>query len=396
MSQYISRREMLLQTAVVGAGVWSAVQGSATGAVRSANEKLNIAMVGCGGRGGDNLKGVSTENIVALCDVDQRQAAAAYKQFPQAKRFTDYRQMLDRAQREFDAVVVSTPDHMHAPISLAAMQLGKHVYCEKPLTWSIEEARLMARTASRQKVATQMGTQGMAGNGARAGIEVIQSGVLGTVTQLHVWTDRAAGWWPQGVDRPIDAPPVPPELDWDLWLGVAPKRAYHHDYVPFRWRGWQDFGTGAIGDMGIHNAAMPFVGLQLGAPKSAEIIETSGLVTETFPAWSKLRWNFRPAAVVVRSRCTGTTEGRNPRPNWSAVAKWRRTGRLSWETRPHSTPSNGPAAIGICCRRIRFASSSFPILPYLELPGKITTRNGSRHVRAALPRIAGSMVLPRP
>ena len=150
----------------------------------------------------------------------------------------------------------------------------------------------MADTARQAKVATQMGTQGMAHDRSRAGIEVIRSGVLGEVREIHVWTDRAAGWWPQGVDRPQETPPVPQGLDWDLWLGVAPERPYHPDYCPFKWRGWKVFGTGPLGDMGIHNAAMVYVGLQPGLPTSAEIVETSGLKAETFPTWAKLRYEF--------------------------------------------------------------------------------------------------------
>jgi len=292
MPQQLHRRQMLKRAALAGAGVWLAGRSRGWAGTFSANEKLNIAVVGCGGQGGENLKQVAGENIVALCDVDESRAAGALQQFPAAAKFRDFRRMFDRMQKQIDAVVVSIPDHMHAPVSLAAMRLGKHVYCEKPLTWSIEEARLMAKTAQEQKVATQMGTQGMAGDRSRAGAEVVASGVLGEVTELHVWTDRAANWWPQGVERPKETPPVPKGLDWDLWLGVAPERPYHAAYVPFAWRGWKDFGTGAVGDMGIHNAAMPFVGLQLGRPKSAEIVQTSGLMRETFPAWSMLRIEF--------------------------------------------------------------------------------------------------------
>jgi predicted dehydrogenase len=256
-------------------------------------EKLNIAVVGCGGQGSENLERVSGENIVALCDVDEKRAADAFKRFPSVKRFRDYRKMFDEMHRQIDAVVVSIPDHMHALVSLAAMELGKHVYCEKPLTWSIDEARRMARLAREKKLATQMGTQGMASDRARTGIEIIRSGALGDVTELHVWTDRPVGFWTQGVDRPRETPTVPDGLDWNLWLGVAPVRPYHPAYCPFAWRGWKDFGTGAPGDMGIHNAAMPFAALELGAPASAEIIATSGLKSETFPAWSRLKLEFR-------------------------------------------------------------------------------------------------------
>ncbi len=297
MPRQINRREMLHNTTLAGVGVWLAGNSASRAADRSPNEKLNIAVIGCGGQGGENLKQVAAagQNIVALCDVDERRAAAALGQFPKAKRFRDFRRMFDDISKEIDAVVVSTPDHMHAPISLAAMKLGKHVYCEKPLTWSIAEARLMAKTAKEQKVATQMGTQGMGGDRSRAGIEVVRSGVLGPVTEMHVWTDRAGRLWPQGVDRPRETPPVPKELDWDLWLGVAAERPYNPAYCPFVWRGWKDFGTGAVGDMGIHNAAMCYAGLDLGLPKSVEILETSGLKSETYPGWSLLRLTFPPA-----------------------------------------------------------------------------------------------------
>jgi predicted dehydrogenase len=259
----------------------------------SANDRLNLAIVGCGGQGAENIDKLAGENIVALCDVDDRRSADAFQRFPKAKRFRDYRKMLDALHPQIDAVVVSIPDHMHAPVSLAAMELGKHVYCEKPLTWGIAEARRMARLAREKKLATQMGTQGMAADGARTGIEVIRSGVLGAVKELHVWTDRPTGLWPQGIDRPRDTPPVPSSLDWNLWLGVAPSRPYHPAYCPFAWRGWKDFGTGAVGDMGIHNAAMPFAALELGQPASAEILRTSGLKSETFPAWSRLKLEFQ-------------------------------------------------------------------------------------------------------
>jgi predicted dehydrogenase len=255
-------------------------------------DKLNLAIVGCGGQGSENLRAVASENIVALCDVDERRAAGAFAKYPKAQRFRDYRKMLDAVHAQIDAVVVSTPDHMHATISLAAMDLGKHVYCEKPLTWGIDEARQMARTARAKGLATQMGTQGMAHDSSRAGIEVIRSGVLGRVTEMHVWSDRPGTWWAQGLDRPGDTPPVPASLDWDLWLGVAPARPYHPAYCPFAWRGWKDFGTGAPGDMGIHNAAMPFAALELGPPSSASVLETSGLKEETFPVWSRLKLEF--------------------------------------------------------------------------------------------------------
>jgi predicted dehydrogenase len=255
-------------------------------------DKLNVAVVGCGGQGAENLSQVKGENIVALCDVDERSAAESFRAYPKVGHFRDFRKMFDAMHREINAVVVSIPDHMHAPVSLMAMSLGKHVYCEKPLTWGIDEVRQMAKVAKEKGLATQMGTQGMAHDRSRQGIEVIQSGVLGQVTELHVWTDRPLRWWPQGIDRPKTTAPVPQGLDWNLWLGVAPSRSYSASYCPFVWRGWKDFGTGAVGDMGIHNAAMPFRALELGPPSSAEVLETSGLKVETFPAWSRLKLEF--------------------------------------------------------------------------------------------------------
>ena len=292
MSRQLNRREMLRSTAVTGAGVWLAGHGIARARSVSPNEKLNIAMIGCGGRATANIEGVKGENIVALCDVHANLLGELADRFPKARTFRDYRKMFDDFHQQIDAVVISTPDHSHALPSLIAMRLGKHVYCEKPLAWSIQEARLMAAAAKKYKVATQMGTQGMAMDSARAGVEMIRTGVLGEIQELHVWTDRAGKRWPQGVDRPTETPPVPKALDWDLWLGGAPERPYHPIYTPFKWRGWKDFGTGPIGDMGIHNAAMPLTALQLGVPQSVEILETSGLNSETYPTWAKLRCEF--------------------------------------------------------------------------------------------------------
>lgn len=292
MKQALSRRELLAGLGGVGLASLGLDRIGVPARATSPDDKLNIAVIGCGGQGADNLKLVSGQNIVALCDVDDERAAEAFGQFPKARRFRDYRKLLDVMHGQVDAVVVSIPDHMHASVSLAAMELKKHVYCEKPLTWGIDEVRRMAKVARENKLATQMGTQGMASYGSRAGIEVIRSGVLGEITELHVWTDRPAGWWLQGIDRPTDRPPVRSGLDWNLWLGVAPERPYHPAYCPFVWRGWKDFGTGAVGDMGIHNAAMPFAALDLGPPSSAEIVATSGLKSETFPIWSRVKLQF--------------------------------------------------------------------------------------------------------
>ncbi len=292
MARPCTRREALRKGAVPVATMWVTARGVLGGEGAPPSEKLNIAFVGARGQACFSQDNLADQNIVALCDVDDGRMADPAKRFSKAKTFRDYRKMLDEMRNEIDAVVVATPDHIHAPASVMAMSLGKHVYCEKPLTWSIEEARRMAQVAREKKVATQMGTQGMAEDRSRAGVEVLRSGVLGAVREMHVWTDRAAGWWPQGVDRPKETPAVPPSLDWDLWLGPAPERPYHPIYHPFKWRGWLDFGTGPLGDMGIHNAAMPYLGLRLGLPTTIEVLGRSDTKSETFPAWATLKFGF--------------------------------------------------------------------------------------------------------
>jgi predicted dehydrogenase len=297
----LTRRSFLAGAAAL-AGAGGAPRLRAQEAVPAARpaDVVRLAAVGVGGRGGDNLRefaAATGARIVALCDCDERQAAESFKAHPDARRYADWRRMLDREKDEIDAVAVSTPDHNHAIVSIAAMRLGKHVYCEKPLGHSIWEAREMARVAAEMRVATQMGTQGHAYEGTRRAVEVIRSGAIGEVTELHVWTDRPAGWWPQGVERPADTPPVPQGLDWDVWLGPAPARPYNEAYVPFKWRGFWDFGTGAIGDMGIHNLDTAWWALEPGAPTRVTIRECSPALTEpsareTAPLWSILDIEF--------------------------------------------------------------------------------------------------------
>ncbi len=231
---------------------------------RGANERLNVGVIGVGGRGEGDLAGVAGENIVALCDVDESRLGAAAAKFPMAKTFVDYRKLLE--QPGLDAVVVATPDHHHAPASIRALRRGLHVYCEKPLTHTVEEARLLAQTAAKMKVATQMGTQNHEHPGYLRLVELVQSGVIGAVKEVHVITDRPGQWWSQGMDVPADKPAIPANLKWNLWLGPAAERSYHPAYVPFAWRGWWDFGCGAIGDMAIHLMDPAFWALELGGP----------------------------------------------------------------------------------------------------------------------------------
>ncbi|HEY3320068.1 MAG TPA: Gfo/Idh/MocA family oxidoreductase [Planctomycetota bacterium] len=265
-----SRRDFLKSAAVVSAFtiIPRHVLGGEAGPAPS--DKIHIAGVGIGGMGGSNLdKCAQTENIVALCDVDQRYAAHTFKKFPNAKAYTDYREMLDK-QKDIDAVIVATPDHSHAVIAMAMIKAKKHVYVQKPMAHSIEEARALTLAARENKVMTQMGNQGHSGEGIRLMCEWIWSGAIGPVHEVHAWTNRPV--WPQGVeiDRPKDTPPVPEGLDWDKWIGPAAMRPYHPIYMPGIWRAWWDFGTGSLGDLGCHILDPVFWSMNLKYPLSAE------------------------------------------------------------------------------------------------------------------------------
>ena len=305
----ITRRDFLKGTAAGGVGLL--ILGDSSLAFGyGANEKLNIAAIGCGGKGHSDIGSCASQNIVALCDVDERRAAGAYKDYPDVPKFRDFRRMLDKMHKQIDAVIVSTPDHTHAVAALMAMEMGKHCYCQKPLTHSITEARLMRDTARRMKVATQMGNQGTSSNSMRESVEIIRSGALGEVREVHVWSNRPV--WPQGCERPTETPPAPKELDWDLWLGPAGKRAYNPAYLPFVWRGWKDFGTGAVGDMGCHTLNMPFMALNLVNPISvnAEVFE---MTKESYPKRSIIRYVFGQRGNLPPCRLTWYDGGLKPK-----------------------------------------------------------------------------------
>lgn len=270
--------------------------------VWGANERVNVAGIGVGGKGASDVGGAYNEgcNIVALCDVDERRARETINKFPKAKRYKDFRRMLEK-EKGIDAVTVSTPDHTHAVAAVTAMKLGKHCYCQKPLTHSIYEARVMADVAKEMNVVTQMGNQAHAGEPIRRAVELVRGGIIGKVREAHIWTNRPI--WPQGQQRPQETPQVPDGLDWDLWLGPAPYRPYHPAYVPFKWRGWWDFGTGALGDMACHIMDMAYWSLDLEYPDTVSAV-SEGATHESPPLWSTITYQFpkkngRPPVKLV-------------------------------------------------------------------------------------------------
>jgi predicted dehydrogenase len=266
---------------------------SAARAADKPSEKLRVAGVGVGGKGdGDISQAGNLMEVVALCDVDRNTLGKKASQFPGAKTFTDARKLFDEMAKEFDAITVSTADHFHTWPAVTAMRMKKHVYCQKPLTHTVWEARLMRETAQKFGVCTQMGNQGSAENGLRRAVELVQDGILGTVKEIHVWTNRPI--WPQApkvMERPKGEYQVPDSLDWEAWIGPAPMRPYAPGYHPFAWRGWLDFGTGALGDMACHTANMAFRACELTSPTTIEA-DATDVNKETYPSSAKIRYEF--------------------------------------------------------------------------------------------------------
>lgn len=293
MSNRKSRREFMGQSAALGAGVWLGTS-VASRSQASPLQGLSAACVGVGGKGSSDTSHIAEQgvNIVGLCDVDKGTLTKKGREFESAQQFQDFREMLDKLGDKVDIVTVSTPDHTHACAAMQAMKLKKHVYCQKPLTWSIAEARLLSETAKKMGVVTQMGNQGTSENGLREAVEVIRSGVIGDVKQVHVWTNRPI--WPQGEGRPAGTDPVPADLNWDAWIGPAPMRPFKEKiYHSFNWRGWLDFGTGALGDMACHTTNMPVMAINLWDPIAVTAIKNSGIVdNEQFPSTSSLKFEF--------------------------------------------------------------------------------------------------------
>ena len=286
------------------------------------SDKLNIACVGVGGKGKSDITSLSDENIVAFCDVDDTQMAKfakhakknvkdhpqLIKMFEKAHKYRDFRIMLEK-EKSIDAVTVSIPDHNHAMVAMMAMKMGKHVFCQKPLTHTVYEARMMAKTAKEMNVTTQMGNQGHASEEARLINEWIWDGAIGDVREVHAWTNRPV--WPQGIEAPKEIPSVPPSLDWDVWIGPAQWRPYHPAYAPFVWRGWIDFGTGAVGDMGAHILDHPYWALKLGAPATIQASSTK-LTKDSYPIASTVHYTFPARGSMPPVKLTWYDGGLKP------------------------------------------------------------------------------------
>jgi hypothetical protein len=294
-SSGLSRRQFLRRTGMAAGA--TAFAFPFVGRVLGANSRINIACIGVGGKGDSDSSNAAEcgGNIIAICDVDQTALDKKSKQLGDKsmnpRQFKDYRKMLDTIGKDVDAVTVSTPDHHHGIAAIRAMTMGKHCFCQKPLCQTISEVRAVRQLAREKNLATQMGNQGSAEPGLRRAVEVVHAGVIGKPLELHVWSNRPV--WPQGLDRPSGSDPVPGTLDWDLWLGPAAKRPFKKDvYHTFKWRGWFDFGTGALGDMACHTVNMPFRALKLGYPTVVELEIASRFYSETFPKTSRIRFEF--------------------------------------------------------------------------------------------------------
>ena len=314
-----SRRDFMKKSALVAGGIMIVPRHVLGGPGYTApSDKLLIAGIGVGGKGESDLNSFyqsGKAEIAFLCDVDDRRAKASRQRFPKAKYYKDYRELFDKESKNFDAVSVSTPDHNHAVQTMAAMERGKHVYVQKPLTHDIYEARKLTEAASEYKVVTQMGNQGASGDGVRKMKEWYDAGIIGDVEEVYVWTNRPV--WPQGVARPAETPTVPDTLNWDLWLGVAPDRPFHDAYQPFNWRGWYDFGAGALGDMGAHIIDPPVWALELG-PALTVAYEGPEPMPETFPEAERIHYTFAGTKHTVGDQLKLTWHDGDKRPDLAA------------------------------------------------------------------------------
>jgi predicted dehydrogenase len=321
----VSRRRFFQQSAIAAAGLGLSTRISGAPRKISPNNKLNIGIIGVSHQGRYDLNNVATENIVALCDVDDNFLADAAAKFPAAKTYNDFRRLLD--QKDIDAVVIATPDHTHAVATVAALKSGRHVYCEKPLTHTISECRIVMETTRKTRRVTQIGTQIHAGTNYRRVVELVASGVIGPIADVHVWVNATYG----GKELPTETPPVPPELHYDLWLGPVPERPYNPEYLPINWRHWWSFGGGALADFGCHFMDLPHWALGLRVPISAEVVEGPPIHAESTPPWLIVRYQYsaRPSQSAVT--LTWYHGGKYPQPpilSAELAEKWKGGGVL--------------------------------------------------------------------
>jgi len=402
-SPRFSRRSFIQRAAIVSAA--SALPFPYIGRVLGANDRINVACIGVGGKGSsDTNEAIRHGHLVALCDVDSntlnKKAADLQDQFPQAKKYSDFRKLLDEVGKDIDAVTISTPDHVHGVPAIRAMQMGKHCFCQKPLTQNVQEARVMRQLAKEKKLATQMGNQGSAAPGLRRAVEIIEAGVIGAPKELHVWSNRPV--WPQGLDRPEGEDPVPENLDWDLWLGPATRRPYKKGvYHTFNWRGWYDFGTGALGDMACHTVNMPFRALKLGYPDVVECELASRIYTETFPKTTRIRFEFpereglpplkfwwydgNPGDPISPLRPTGDT--------MRGILEWAEKEKLINPRASGKFPTSGALIIGEKGRV--FSPDDYGSNFYISLDGQPFTKGqdheAAKPVPQTIPRSPGHM-----
>ncbi|MFN0102562.1 MAG: Gfo/Idh/MocA family protein [Bryobacteraceae bacterium] len=370
-------------------------------------DKLNVAAIGCGGQGGVILNQVAqTENIVALCDVDEKRAAENFQKYSKAAKYKDFRVMLDKEGKNIDAVTVGIPDHMHATVAFNAMQRAKHVYVEKPLTRTVWEARLLRDAAAKYKVATQMGNQGYSHEAIRATAEMIWSGVIGDVTEVHA--SSTPGTHPTGFQQPAGESSVPPNVDWDLWIGSSNMRAFSPDYVPYNWRGFFDFGTGQLGNWGIHALGPVNLALQLGAPTSVELLRQENQSKWTFPTRAVIKFDFpqrgglAPVSVYWHDSATPDDPDAYKVPGVEGELVLPRSGNLSEKGRGPAPRPGGPGRpaggrrIGAGGPDVKVYGSQEPLGP--PKPGILTGNGavfvGSKGLLSTVERGEGVKLLP--
>ena len=305
MNSRYTRRDFIKQTALTATGTYW-IGSRAYGRNISPNEKLNIGVIGVMGRAGEDLREVSSQNIVALCDVDDKNLAVVAPKYPQAKTYNDFRRLID--QNDIDAIVVGTPDHTHAVAAVAALKSGRHVYCEKPLARTVSETRMITDTAKKQNRVTQIGTQIHAGNNYRRTVELIQSGAIGAVREVHVWVNAIYG----GMELPKEYPPVPSGLHYDLWLGPVEHRPYSPEWVPFKWRNWWAFGGGSLADFGCHYMDLPHWALDLRHPLTVEVLDGPPVHAESTPPWLIVRYEHPARGQKPPVKLTWYHGGKHP------------------------------------------------------------------------------------